>query len=50
MKLLGPRTKLEFAERSVLVRTSKNFNNLPEDVRLETSLSSFKSKLLNLFA
>jgi hypothetical protein len=49
MKLLVPRSKLEFAERSVLVRGSKTFNNLPEHVRLESSLPSFKAKLLDLF-
>ena len=38
MKLLVPKSKLEFAERSVLVRGSKTFNNLPEHVRLESSL------------
>jgi hypothetical protein len=38
MKLLVPRSKLEFAERSVLVRGAKTFNNLPEHVRLESSL------------
>ena len=49
MKLLVPRTKLEFPERSEFVRASLKFHNLPEDVRLEPSLSSFKSKLLNLY-
>ena len=47
-KLSVPRPKLEFAERSILVRGSKLFNNLPEHVRQETSLPSFKAKLLDL--
>ena len=48
MKLIVPRFKIEFPKRSVLVRGSKIFNNLPEHVRLEISLSSFKAKLLDL--
>ena len=48
MKLLVPKTKLEFAERSALVRGSKIFSNLPEHVRLDTTISSFKSKLSKL--
>ena len=48
MKLSVPRPKLDFAERSILVRGSKLFNNLPEHVRQETSLPSFKTNLLDL--
>ena len=37
MKLLVPRIKLQFAERSVLVSAPKNLIKLPVEVRLETS-------------
>ncbi len=43
------RSKLEFAERSVPIRGSITFNNVPEHVRVQTTLSSFKANLLDSF-